>query len=85
MALTSFYIDSVVPPTPPPCQNAAAAWRKSDVPLLWEKFGDHLRSSEKLSVQIMRQSHDVYQYFIKERSFTEKQVMNKLQWLKKSA
>ncbi|ELT97449.1 hypothetical protein CAPTEDRAFT_193405 [Capitella teleta] len=99
LALTSLYIDSVVPPTPPRCSNASAknpnclpprtcanvaTWKKSDIPLLLEKFGDHVRNPEKLSVKIIRVS-DVYQYLIKEGSFTEKQVMNKLQWLKKSS
>ena len=63
--------------------SEVATWRKEDTPLLLKHFAQHLCSKEKLAIRVLRSS-PIYDFLIGERKFSEKQVMNKLQWIRKS-
>jgi hypothetical protein len=63
---------------------APATWKKEDKPFMLHHFGFMVQSKDKLKISDLRAS-TAYNYLIYQRKFTEKQVMNKIQWLKKSA
>ncbi|ELU15837.1 hypothetical protein CAPTEDRAFT_193742 [Capitella teleta] len=59
-----------------------STWNKEDGPRMMVEFCSEL-AAKKMDINAIRCS-PFFDYYVKERKFTEKQLTNKLQWLKKS-